>query len=494
LAIAERLLKKGDLSMADLKWQPDRNASSRLYLQIKEFLIDKIVSGEWPVGSKLPSQRTLSETFGVNRSTIVTALNELIADGLIQGNAGGGTKVTNDTWNILANNHEPNWNHYVSSGLHQANPDIVQLINKYEFEPDIIRMGSCEPATDMIPTTVIRDLLKCMPDDAPLGYLEPNGSIDLRIEICKYLKTIDIEAKPSSVLIVSGAMQALQLISLSLLYKGSVVYLEKPSYLYSLKFFRSSGITLSGITMDKEGLNIDELITRHKEKKGSMLFSIPTFHNPSGNVMTLERRKELIKTCGTLQLPIVEDDVYRELWYDEKPPLSLKALDKNDLVLYVGSMSKNLCPGLRIGWIVGPTPVIKRLADIKMQFDYGSSSLSQWLAAEIFKNGLYSTHNDLLRKKAKLRRDTALIVLDRSFSKIATWNIPTGGYFIWLKLNSSISMHELFTKAINKKILINPGNLYEFHSTQHIRISFSYASLTEIEEGLEALAMIIKDM
>ncbi|MFE5131879.1 aminotransferase-like domain-containing protein, partial [Bacillus mobilis] len=428
--------------MLDINWRPDRNNPTRLNIQIVNFIKDKIATGEWPVGFKLPSQRTLSEIFSVNRSTVVSALEELAAEGLINGNAGGGTKVINNTWTLMSINHSHNWLPYISSGLHQTNQKIMQQINQAEFQPDIIRMGSCEPSPELIPNKMIQGVLKKLSNSmGSLGYEEPKGNIHLRREVCTYLKTIGIEADPSSVLITSGVLQALQLISLGLLQTNSVVYVEKPSYLYSLRTFQSLGMQLSGIKLDEEGIEIKELIDRHRRRKGAMLFTIPTFQNPTGSVMSLERRKTLVDACDRERLPIIEDDVYRELWFDEKPPQPIKAFDNNGLVLYIGGISKNFSPGLRIGWIVGSEKVIERLADIKMQTDYGTSSLSQNVITELFSSGLYYQHNDIMRKNVKLRRDVALEALKKYFTSIGTWNIPRGGYFIWLKLNKSISMY-----------------------------------------------------
>ncbi|MFJ8091075.1 PLP-dependent aminotransferase family protein [Lysinibacillus sp. NPDC095746] len=255
---------------------------------------------------------------------------------------------------------------------------------------------------------------------ASLGYEEPKGNIHLRREVCTYLKTIGIEADPSSILITSGVLQALQLISLALLHTNSVVYVEKPSYLYSLRTFQSFGMQLSGIKLDEEGIEIKELVDRHRRRKGAMLFTIPTFQNPTGSVMSLDRRKTLVDECDRERLLIIEDDVYRELWFDEQPPQPIKAFDNNGLVLYIGGISKNLSPGLRIGWIVGSEKVIERLADIKMQTDYGTSSLSQNVTTELFSSGLYYQHNDIMRKNVKLRRDVALEALKKYFTGIGT--------------------------------------------------------------------------
>ncbi len=476
--------------MLEINWKPDKTYPMPLHLQIVGYIKEKIALNEWTIGTKIPSQRTLAEVFGVNRSTIFAAMDELAAEGIVQGNTGGGTRIINNTWNILKQSY--NWNGYISSGSHQPNPMIIQKINEAESDPAMIRMGSCEPASELIPHDKIQGILKKLSvSSQPFRYEEPRGSLSLRKEICNYLKTLGIEANTSSILITSGALQGLQLISLGLLHANSIVYLEKPSYLYSLRIFQSFGMQLLGIPYEETGINLKALSERHKSKRGSILFTIPTFHNPTGTVMPMENRRDLIHLCGKEGLPIIEDDVYREIWFEDPPPPPLKALDNNGLVLYIGGISKNLSPGLRIGWVVGPEQVIARLADIKMQSDYGSSSLSQNVAAELFASGLYEEHNSILRKKVKVRRDTALTALNMHFNEIATWNIPTGGYFIWLKLNHPISMYQLFLKALNRKVLVNPGDLYELRSNQHIRISYSNATLEEISQGIKILSELV---
>ena len=480
--------------MFNIDCKPDRNNPLQLHVQIAEYIKGKIARNEWPEGTKLPSQRTLAQIFGVNRSTVVTAFEELTAEGLIKGNMGGGTRIINNTCLLLSAKPQFNWSSHITSGTYQSSQTIMQQINQSESDPDIIRMGTCEPSPELIPSSMIQGILNKMSKRTiPLGYGELRGSIHLRKEICQYLKTIGIITEPSCILITSGALQALQLISHGLLYKGSMVYLEKPSYLYSLRIFQSSGFRLSGIPLDEEGISIKELLTCQKQNKGSMLFLIPTFHNPTGNVMSLERRKQLVKLCEAEHLPIIEDDVYRELWFDNQPPNPLKAFDKNELVLYIGGISKNLSPGLRIGWIAGPEQVIARLADIKIQMDDGSSAISQYIASELFTSGLYYEHNIEMRKNVKMRRDVTLAALNKYFTDIATWSIPVGSYYVWLKLNTSISMYKLFIKALKKKILIHPGDLYEFRSNRYIRISYSYASLSEIEYAIKTLSELVAE-
>ncbi|MBB2483292.1 PLP-dependent aminotransferase family protein [Bacillus sp. APMAM] len=474
-------------------WKPNKSSSVPLHKQITDYIKEKISNGEWTLGYKLPPQRTLAKVLEVNRSTVVTAYEELIAEGLIEGKSGSGTRVVNNTWNLLATTPPPDWNSYVSFGTHKPNLPTIHEINQAEFSPNIIRLGTGELSPHLIPSTSMKKVFHQLSNrEISYGYEEPKGLLPLREQIANYLKTIGIPASPSSILIVSGALQALQLISVGLLHRGSTVLTEKPSYLHSLNVFQSAGMHLVGIPLDKEGIQANLIQQYKKQQKAALLYTIPSFHNPTGTLMTLERRKQLLDICHQEQLPLIEDDVYRELWFDENPPKPIKAFDKHGLVLYLGSLSKSLSPGFRIGWIVGPEPVVEHLADIKMQTDYGSSSLSQWAAVEWLSSGLYYEHLHEVRQQLKTRRDFTLDTLNKYFSDIAVWEKPTGGFYIWLRLLPSLSMRRLFEMALTEGILLNPGNVYDNQADQYLRISYSFASLSNIENGLKRLSKIVK--
>lgn len=474
-------------------WKPNKSSIVPLHKQITDFIKEKISNGEWTIGYKLPPQRTLAKELGVNRSTVVTAYDELIAEGLIEGKSGSGTRVVNNTWNLLATTPPPDWNSYVNVGTHKPNLPTIQEINQAEFIPNIIRLGTGELSPNLIPSTSMKKIFHQLSNrDISYGYEEPKGLLPLREQIANYLETIGITASPSSILIVSGALQALQLISVGLLHRGSTVLTEKPSYLHSLNVFQSAGMRLAGIPLDKEGIQANLIQQYKKQQNAALLYTIPSFHNPTGTLMTVERRKQLLDTCQQEQLPLIEDDVYREIWFDENPPKPIKAFDKHGLVLYLGSLSKSLSPGLRIGWIVGPEPVVEHLADIKMQTDYGSSSLSQWAAVEWFSSGLYYKHLNEVRKQLQTRRDFTLDTLNKYFSDIAVWEKPTGGFYIWLRLLPSLSMRKLFEISLTEGILLNPGNVYDNQAEQYLRISYSFASLPNIEDGLKRLSKFVK--
>ncbi|KAB2495243.1 MocR-like pyridoxine biosynthesis transcription factor PdxR [Priestia endophytica] len=463
------------------------------YEKIMRYMKEKISNGEWPIGSKIPSQRQLAKEFNVNRSTVITALEELIADGLLEAQMGVGTIVTNNTWNLLSSSL--NWNTHVEAGMLKQSRSTVQEINNSESQQQFIQLSKGELSSDMFPLQKMKEIINKVSNHiTPFGYEEPKGYLPLRKAVSAYLHKMNVNVSPSSILIVSGALQALQLVSIGLLHKGSTVLLEKPSYLYSLRIFQSAGINLTGIPLDQEGLLVQHLEHVKKKRKEAVLYTNPCFHNPTGTLMSEKRRKNIIETCTKHQIPIIEDDIYRELWFEEAPPLPLKSLDQTGHVLYVGSLSKTLTPGLRIGWIAAPEPVINRLADIKMQIDYGSSSLSQRVAAEWLQSGLYEEHVKKVRENLLERKNVALKLIKQHLEGLAIWEKPQGGFFVWIHILAPISMKSLYARARTQGILLNPGHIYHEQSSRYIRLSYAYASMQDLEVGIKKLGLLIRSL
>lgn len=387
----------------------------------------------------------------------------------------------------------PDWISYVTSGIHKPNITLIQEINKAEANPNFIRLGTGELSPDLLPNKKMQELLQ-IDNEQPLslGYTEPKGSLSLRKTISDHLKLKGIDASPESILIVSGGLQALQLISIGLLRRNSTILHETPSYLNSVHVFQSAGMHLLGIPLDEEGMRYDSIERLKRQHDAALLYTIPNFHNPTGSLMSNRRRTELLKICQKESIPIIEDDVYGDLWFEGPPPKPLKCNDTQGNVLYIGSVSKSLSPGLRIGWIVGPEPVIERLADIKMQTDYGSSSLSQYAVEKWISSGWYEDFLKNIKDVLQVRRDFTIKILEKYFSDIATWSVPKGGFYIWLKLQSEISTRKLFDLALREGILINPGSVYDKNDNQHLRLSYSYASIEQLEKGLIHLSQLIK--
>ncbi|MCM3644904.1 PLP-dependent aminotransferase family protein [Priestia aryabhattai] len=473
-------------------WKPNKEANVSVYQQIFIYMKNKIISGEWPDGFRIPSQRKLADEFEVNRSTIVTVLEELKSYGFIEARKGSGTLVNYNEDSDFSL-RTINWNSLIQSSIYESNNRVVQDINDLELKDQFIQLGKGELSPSLFPKSTMSQVLSSISNQINyLGYEEAKGFRPLRKAIAQHLREYGIKVSENSVLITSGSLQGLQLISLGLLKTGSTVFLGEPSYLFSLKMFQSAGISLYGIDMDEHGLNVSDIPFSKKYENRSALYCIPSFHNPTGITMHSSRRNEVLKVSAQYNLFVIEDDVYRDLWIDTPPPQPLKAMEETNNVLYVGSLSKSLSPGLRIGWIVANEQVIDRLADIKSQTDYGTSSISQLIAYEWLKGNLYKDHLKAVRRELKFKREVMISSLHQHLNSLATWNIPHGGLFIWIKIEVNISIQRLYLDMLSEGILINPGYIYGKRYQDYIRLSFSYASESEIKHSIAILGKKIR--
>ena len=486
--------KDNTVKYVNIDWKPDKSLKVPLYSQIVRYFSRKIESGDWVSGQFIPPQRKLAELFEVNRSTIWEAMQELAALGLTERNYGKGTMIVNDAWEMLIAGSTLNWQSYIDKGNFRANVDYIRQINQLEYEEDIVRLGTGELSPKLAPRDALAQILtEAMDVELELNYPPPLGLPRLQQALCRYLEDEKgIKVKPSNILITSGALQALQLISVCIVPPNSVAFIESPSYIKSLNVFQSAGTVLESIPMDENGM-MPWIISKRFDVGRAILYTIPTLQNPTGNVMSTERRDEILRYCRANRIPIIEDDVMGDLWFDERPPKPIKALDDYGSVIYIGSCSKAFSPGMRIGWVVGPESVIQRLADIKMQQDYGTSTLSQQAFARCLETGVYEEHLMKVRPALKQRRDLTLRILEKHFSDIAQWNEPAGSYYIWLRLNGSPSIRRIFEAALAEKILVNPGEMYDIRENYSLRISYVYEDEDVLERALIRLSEIIRE-
>jgi len=474
-----------------IDWKPDNRKETPMYRQIVQYVCDKVASGEWTIGSRLPSQRLLANLFNVNRSTISTAIDELVSYGIISGKHGAGTQIISNTWSLMLPT-APSWKKYISAGYLQENNRRLQQINRLEFAPDVIRLGTGELDPRLFPKKMWNKILQKMSTEiTSLGYAEPLGILELRQAIADHMKKMGIAVSTQNILITSGALQALQLIASCMLGEGSTVFTEAPTYLKSLQMFQSAGLKLNGIPMDNSGLEYWRIGKQLRSDTSSILYTIPTNQNPTGITMSEARRKELMDFCIKNRLPIIEDGAYQELCFDDKFATPLKAIDENGMVMYVGSASKTLAPGLRIGWVIASEPVIQRLGDAKMQMDYGASSLSQLVFAEFLNSGMYDQYLSDLKIELRKRRDNAIDTLNKYFKDIAIWNVPIGGFYIWLTFNDNVEVDDLFERAIDVGILLNPGDIYDFKHNRSLRLSFAYVDCEEFSRAMKDIRKLI---
>ena len=499
----------------NISWKPDRNAGRPVTEQIVDYMCEQVQSGNWPIGSRLPSQRALAEWFGVNRSTIIAAISELSDYGIVEGQYGAGTRIVSNTWSLMLPG-APDWADYVDSGFFRANNDTIQAINRYEFTPNMTRIGTGELDPRLFPKAMWRQVLgEAANEIESLGYPPPEGLPELREAIAAHMRATGVDCTPDQVLVTSCALQALQMVSVSLLPAGTTVYAEAPSYIKSLQVFQSAGMHLEGVPMDGDGIDVralrDSLSVRQggisgaqsdrpasrgaRDRQGNaILYTIPTNHNPTGITMDERRRRELVELSVANRLPIIEDGAYRDLYFEGDAPLPLKALDETGMVITLGSASKALAPGLRIGWMVAAEPIVQRLADVKMQMDYGASVLSQWTFARFLSNGMYDEYVDGLNRELRRRRDRAVATLQEKLGDRAHWNVPAGGFYIWLTFDHPMRMGRLFQLSAERGVLLNPGDIYDFAADNSLRLSYSYTTPEEFSAAVDILAAVAREL
>ncbi|MEZ4667936.1 MAG: PLP-dependent aminotransferase family protein [Anaerolineae bacterium] len=319
----------------------------------------------------------------------------------------------------------------------------------------------------------------------------------------KVSRTEGILVAPQNVMITAGSTGAVDMIARLYAHRTGVVLVEAPTYRDVLQVFRDQHLRLVSVAIDDDGPMIEPLralLERlHREQAlPSVFYTIPTFHNPGGITASLERRQAVIDLCQQYGVLIVEDDVYRDISFDKKPPPSYYALAGGVGVVSVGSFSKTLAPGLRLGWIVAAEGVIQTCINSgSLQMGGGANPLVASLVTEYCQQGLWEAHIDGLRELYGERRDAMLVALAAHMPPDVTWTKPNGGYFVWLTLPQAVDGGWLAARAKAAGVLIAPGHSFFAEGdphTRHIRLSFSYAQPEAITQGIAALAGVVRDL
>lgn len=474
-----------------MEWKPDKQSGEPVYQQIIKQLERQIIDGELPPGTVLPAERALARRYGVNRGTVSAAYEELRASGLLQSLQGSGTWVSRHLWGVQ---QIPNWHKYTNGGAFLPAYPLSKRIGEACFAPGIINLAKAELSTPMISALPLERLSRIHEAGLELGYAHPKGSPKLREVLAVHLRTqYGITASPEEILVTSGAQQALHLLSLCLLSPGDAVAMEGPSYFYSLPLFISAGLRLYRLPMDDAGVLPEQIRFLHQKHKIRMVFVNPTYHNPTGIVWSESRRRQVLEICQELRLPLVEDDAYGALTLPgrAKPPLPIKAIDKSGVVLYVNSMSKTVAPGLRIGWLAGPRSVIERLADAKQQMDFGTSSISQQLAASFLDGASWSTQMERLSSYLLEQRQTMLDALEKEAGDFLSWNDPEGSFHFWCRLHRPLDEEELLEAMIREGVVCTPGSVYGAEAGW-LRLTYSWESKAGIQEGIRRLTRVLR--
>lgn len=474
-----------------MNWKPNRNDKMPLYRQIAKYIEDQIAEGSFPPDKPLPSERTLAKELEVNRSTVVTAYDELEANGIIVRETGRGTMISNDIWRITKK-RIPSWNRYIESGSFLPNLPVAQRIRLETEESNLINFASGELSEDLIPIGFFREILSNVTFQGGLGYDHPQGNATLRETIVNHVKNYrNIETNAASILITSGAQQALHLVTQCLLKPGDAVALEDPSYSFSLPIFKSAGLKVHLLPVDNDGIRPDDLLSLYKKHKIRMIFLNPIFHNPTGTLMHENRRKKVLEISSEYRIPVIEDDPYSLSSFSGKEIKTLKSMDTNGNVLYISSLSKIVASGLRIGWIIGPKPVIERLADAKQQVDFGHGTFTQWMANEFIRSSYFETHISFLRDQLRKRRDQMVQSLKYYLEDEVDFYIPEGGIHLWCQINKEVNEIQLLEESIKKGVIYVPGSILG-SKKGYARFTFAREKEEVIEEGIKRFAQALK--
>ncbi|GAA0607501.1 PLP-dependent aminotransferase family protein [Virgibacillus siamensis] len=382
---------------------------------------------------------------------------------------------------------------YIKNAL-QKNPPGEWM---FDLPDECIRLNSGFPAPDLIPADGLKnavDRLLEEEQDLPLHYVGSPRFDRLKEYIQQRLQ--EREMKDGEVLVTAGACQGIDLLARIFIDDQTLVAVESPTYMEALEVFQNYTDHFMSIPVDEYGLQTDQLeeVLAERQRNGQrlpkLLYTIPTFQNPTGTTMTTERRKHVLELADKFDFLIIEDDAYGELFFRDQAVL-LKAMDRHDRVLHVGSLSKIVAPGMRIGWVNAAPEVITALAWFKKDLDH---PFVQATMAAFLENNDMAERLNLLRETYREKRDVMISALKNYMPSSASWYISEGGYFVWVKL-SGIDTSTLLPRALDEGVAFVPGQYFflnEADGKEFLRLSFSYASRDDIADGVQKLANAIE--
>ena len=355
------------------------------------------------------------------------------------------------------------------------------------------------PAKEIIEIT--REILSTKADKA-LQYGTTNGVAELREELVRFMGKVGIKVEgPEDVLITVGSQEALDIIGRVFINPGDYIITESPTYLAALQAFRIYGPRIIGIPMDEEGMRVDVLedTLRKLSNEGRVkfIYVIPTGQNPTGITMSMERRRALLDIASKYDVLIIEDDPYGYIYFgDGEPPSRLKAMDSEGRVIYLSTFSKIAAPGLRLGWVAASREVIKWFELAKQSIDLHTSTLNQYIAAELLRRGIIERNIPRIKEIYRTKRDLMLQALSQYMPEGVSWTKPSAGMFIWLTVPENIDTGEMLEIAIKKYgVAYVPGKSFypNEEKRNNMRLNFTYPTPQEIFEGIRRLALAIRD-
>lgn len=472
----------------------------QIFNQLKKMIEEEVLIP----GDRLPSTRILAKQNGLNRTTVYKAYEELWAQGYIESKSGSYSTVRERKRAISPNDPRisPNfkWENKISLNVKQlVEPD--ESIKNQLLKDEIINFTPLSPDPAIIPNEEFR---KCINETLKennlslLLYGDSFGYKPLREFLAHHMLLHSINCSVSDVVITNGAQNAIELILKLLVEPNSEVIIEKPTYSAIIPLLNYYRAKILEVPVNEEGMDLEALEQILKKHQPKMVYTMPNFQNPTGITTSQAHRERLLELCENYEVPIIEDGFVEEMKYFGKNILPIKSMDKSGLVFYVGTFSKVLFPGLRLGWIVSNSFCTERFAEIKKASEISGNTIDQ-AALELFcSKGLYEIQLKRIHKVYRKRMNIALKTLREHIQNPNVhYTKPIGGYTIWFEVGQSIiSEPDLIQLMYDNDISVTPGRLsfYSSSGKTHFRISIAHRNEDEIEQGIKQIASVLNNL
>jgi DNA-binding transcriptional MocR family regulator len=462
--------------------------SRPLYGHLVHLLEGAIARGELPSGAQLPPERELAHRLQISRTTVVSAYRELESRGLLRGYVGRGTFVCAAP--------EPAgtpfaWRGKIAAAALRSSDSTLRDAIRHASDDRLLSLAAGEPAIDCFPTAVLQQAIDQVfkrDGQAAWRHGPTEGQPALREAIAERFKV-----PAESVLVLAGAQQGLDLLARCLIDPGDAVIIDRPGYLGAIQSFRAAGAKLIGWDIAHADVDeLEDLLVRYRPK---LIYTNPTFQNPTGATMPIRSRRELLRLAERYRVPIVEDGTYRELYFNEVPPPSLRDLDGQNLVIHLNSFSKVMAPGLRLGWLSAAPSIIDQIAIIKQRLDPHTQNLVQFAMARLIREGSFDAHLRTLRAEHARRCARMMAAIERYVPAGALrFDRPQGGLYLWCRLAPGISSRTLLERTLSAGVAFIAGHAFypDPAGESELRLCFSSVTPDAGDKAISRLAACLQ--